>query len=235
MRSLRSQPNKRSRASHDTVEPRDRWLVSYADLVTLLLALFIVLYAAADQGRAVKIVSAIAAEFNEAPPKQTPKTQRYEAGAGVLPGSDSLVATQASFDQALAGNKDLRDRTRVSMTERGLVVSLTEAGFFPPGDQSIRQDALSLLDAVADVLNASSVQVRIEGHTDSTPISTARYPSNWELSSARATTVLNYLVKRGIATSRLSVAGYAGERPIADNSTAEGRAMNRRVDLVILK
>jgi chemotaxis protein MotB len=236
MKSLRSKRGKRrgSRATTENVESRDRWLISYADLVTLLLALFIVLYAAADQDRAVKIASAFAAEFNDAP-KQPPTNPRYDAGSGVLPGSDSLVGTQASFDRAIAGNKDLRDRTRISMTERGLVVSLTEAGFFPPGDQGIREDALSLLDAVADVLNASNVQVRVEGHTDSTPISTSRYPSNWELSSARATTVLGYLVKKGVATSRLSVAGYAGERPIADNSTPEGRAMNRRVDLVILR
>ena len=235
MQSLRSQRTRRksSRAAVENHESRDRWLVSYADLVTLLLALFIVLYAAADQNRAVKIVSAIAAQFNEEAPKQVPNKPAYDAGSGVLPGSDSLVGTQASFDRAIAGNKDLRDRTRISMTERGLVVSLTEAGFFPPGDQGIREDALSLIDAVADVLNASNVQVRVEGHTDATPISTARYPSNWELSSARATTVLGYLVKRGVATSRLSVAGYAGERPIADNTTPEGRAMTRRVDLVI--
>jgi len=223
---------RRTRGATPIVESRDRWLVSYADLVTLLLALFIVLYAAADQRRAVKVVSAIAAQFNEAPTESAP--QQTES-LGVLPGSDSIVGTQASFDRAIAGNKDLRDRTRISLTERGLVVSLTEAGFFAPGDQTIRPDAFSLLDAVADVLNESNVQIRVEGHTDSLPISTSRYPSNWELSSARATTVLSYLVKRAVPPARLSVAGFAGERPIADNGTPEGRAMNRRVDLVILK
>jgi chemotaxis protein MotB len=234
MQSLRSQRGKRSRAVVENHESRDRWLVSYADLVTLLLALFIVLYAAADQERAVKVVSAIAAQFS-GKADQAGANPQYKNGAGILPGSDSLVGTQASFDRAIAGNKDLRDRTRISMTERGLVVSLTEAGFFAPGDQTIRDDASSLLDAIADVLNASNVQVRVEGHTDSNPISTTRYPSNWELSAARATTVLNSLVKRSVSSSRLSVAGYAGEKPIADNSTPEGRAMNRRVDLVILR
>lgn len=230
---MKSQISKRksSRGDSDTTESRDRWLISYADLVTLLLALFIVLYAAADPKRASKVASALAEQFNQV--NENPKPQ--PKGDGVLPGSDSLVATRDSFDRALAGNKDLRDRTRVSLTERGLVVSLTEAGFFAAGDQTIRSDASELLNAIADVLKATSVQVRVEGHTDSTPISTSRFPSNWELSSARATTVLNYLVKQGIETNRMSVAGYAGERPIANNGTAEGRALNRRVDLVILR
>jgi chemotaxis protein MotB len=77
--------------------------------------------------------------------------------------------------------------------------------------------------------------VRVEGHTDSQPISTSRFPSNWELSAARATTVLRHFVKRSIPASRMSVAGYAGERPIADNTTLDGRALNRRVDIVVLR
>lgn len=231
---MKSTTRRRSRTTNEVTEHRDRWLISYADLVTLLLALFIVLYAASDPQRANKVASAIAAQFKDKQPvaAEAPPQQR---GDGVLPAADSLVGTKATFDQALAGNKNLRDRTRISLTERGLVVSLTEAGFFAAGDETIRSDAYTLLDALADVLNASSVQIRVEGHTDSLPISTARYPSNWELSSARATTVLGHLIKRGVQTSRLSVAGYAGERPIADNSTPDGRAMNRRVDLVILR
>lgn len=226
---MREQRKRRAIALETEHAPRDRWLVSYADLVTLLLALFIVLYAASDHKRAVKIVSAMAAQFNESAQPQSANSN------GNLLGSDSLVGIQASFDRALAGKKDLRDRTRISLTERGLVVSLTEAGFFAPGENEMRSDALPLLDALADVLNSNSLHVRIEGHTDSSPISTARFPSNWELSSARATTVLSLLLKRGIPSNRLSIGGYAGERPIADNSTAEGRALNRRVDIVVLR
>jgi chemotaxis protein MotB len=129
----------------------------------------------------------------------------------------------------------LRARARLHRTERGLVVSLAEAGFFAPGDARLREDALELVDALADALAAERTLLRVEGHTDSVPIATARFPSNWELSSARASMVLSRLVARGVAPSRLSVAGYAGERPIADNSTPEGRALNRRVDLVILQ
>lgn len=219
----------RRNAGSDPVESRDRWLISYADLMTLLLALFIVLYAAADHERATKIASAIAAQFSEGGAVNPP------AASGVLPGADSLVAARAAIDRAFARNSSLRDRARVKVTERGVVVSLTEAGFFAPADASIREDALTVLEALAQALRESKSQVRVEGHTDSLPISTARYPSNWELSAARAATVLSHLVKDGVPASQLSVAGFAGERPVGDNNTAEGRALNRRVDLVILR
>ncbi len=220
---------KRHRVRAETAESRDRWLLSYADLVTLLLALFIVLYAAADHERAIRIASAFATEFT-----QTGTSGGSAVGAGLLPAADSLLA-QAAIERAFAANKNLQERARVTRTDRGLVVSLTEAGFFAPGDASMRSDALPLLNVLADALRESKAGLRVEGHTDSLPISTARYPSNWELSAGRAATVLTCLSERGIPASRLSVAGFAGERPIADNATAEGRALNRRVDLVVLK
>jgi len=210
-------------------ESRERWLISYADLVTLLLALFIVLFASADHKRASTIASALAAQFNGK--GDAPTT----ASTGVMPGADSLVAVRTAIERTFATNKALRDRAAIRITERGLVVSLTEAGFFAPADADMRGDALPLLAALAEPLRQSDAQLRVEGHTDSLPISTARYPSNWELSAARATTVLTHLEKGGIPASRLSVAGYADGRPIADNATAEGRAQNRRVDLVVLR
>src|ERR1700674_3186829 len=201
---------KRERKGADSapVESRDRWLLSYADLVTLLLAMFIVLYAAADHERATKIASAIAAQFGEG------GAANARAASGVLPGAHSLVAARAAVDRVFAMNSNLRNRARVKVTERGVVISLTEAGFFAPADASIRDDALPLLDALAAALRESATQVRVEGHTDSLPISTARYPSNWELSAARAATVLSHLVEVGVPASRLSVAGFAGERPV---------------------
>ena len=209
-------------------EQRERWLVSYADLLTLLFALFVVLYAAADQDRARAVANAIARQIDGgAPPEAT-------GGRGVLPGSNAVVEARAAIDRAFDANAALRARARVSQTERGLVVSLAEAGFFAPGEATVREDALSLVDTLADELRQVSAPVRVEGHTDSIPISTSRYPSNWELSAARASAVLARLAARGLPPARLSVAGYAGERPVADNAMADGRALNRRVDLVIL-
>lgn len=263
----------------ESAHERDRWLISYADLVTLLFALFVVLYAAADQSRARLVAHAIALEFGEAShaatgalPLTSPSTSpsalppqvssdaegqtsllTSASGSGVLPGgnnsitddgrgnasaaatSSALAAARARIDLAFAENTMLSERARVTETERGLVVSLAEAGFFAPGEAAVRSDALSLLDVLAETLADSDRPLRIEGHTDSTPIATKRYPSNWELSAARSSNVLARLTARGISPDRLTVAGYADERPVADNSTPEGRAVNRRVDLVVLR
>lgn len=210
---------------------QQRWLVSYADLVTLLLALFVVLYAAADRDRAREVAAAVSQQFGTVP----------AGGDGVLPGAsqiipgDSLAGERRKLESAFATNDALRTRARLNVTERGLIVSLAEAGFFAEGESEVRTDALPVLEALVASLADSTALMRIEGHTDATPIATARYPSNWELSAARASAVLAYFAARGHLASRLSVAGYAGERPVADNSTPEGRALNRRVDLVVLR
>lgn len=218
----------------EEAQHRDRWLVSYADLMTLLFALFAVLYAAADRDRAVAVAAALSQQIAGAPmPVAT--NAGPPGGNGVLPGSSAVTEARKAIETTLAQNELLRERARVRTTGNGFVVSLAEAGFFAAGEAELREDGRSLIDTLADTLSTARTQIRVEGHTDATPIATARYPSNWELSSARASTVLAQLVARGIAPSRLSVAGYSSERPIADNNTLEGRALNRRVDLVILE
>lgn len=211
----------------------DRWLISFADLMTLLFSLFVVLYAAADKDRAHAVAEALAAQINSGPIK----TQSQASGGnGVLPGSDSVLdEARAAVERTRNFNERLRSSTRVTQTAGGFVISLAEAGFFPPGEAAMRDDARALLNELTTTLNGTQTAIRVEGHTDAIPIATARYPSNWELSSARASAVLAQLVAHGIAPGRLSVAGYASEKPIADNSTPEGRALNRRVDLVVLQ
>ena len=198
---------------------RDRWLISYADLVTLLLALFIVMYAAADHDRAKKI----AESFNG-----------QNSGDGVLPANDGEKDKNSLTEKILLDNPVLLQKTKIRQSERGLIVSLSEAGFFAPGDNAISSEAENVIKTLADSLQSNQVPIRIEGHTYSTPISTARYSSNWELSTARASSVLQEFVKKGIAPERLSAAGYGGFQPVADNASPEGRAQNRRVDVVIL-
>lgn len=219
-------------ASVESGEGRDRWLISYADLVTLLFALFVVLFAAADKERARSVAHSIAVQFGDT--EMNAPASETVGGSGLLPAADTLAAEQEAINRAFADNQALGERAKVTRTERGIVISLAEAGFFAPGEAGLRDDALALVDTLADALRDSDAPLRIEGHTDSQPISNSRYPSNWELSSARASSVLARLVARQIPTSRLAVAGYADQRSIADNSTPQGRALNRRVDLVIL-
>jgi chemotaxis protein MotB len=199
---------------------QDRWLISYADLMTLLLALFIVLYAAADKERAKQIVDSFSAQ--------------NISGSGILPGQSSDKEVPHSFEKSLLENPVLIKNTKMRQTGEGLIVSLSEAGFFAPGEAEIGVEAENVIATLADNLKTTEYKIRVEGHTDSLPISNARYPSNWELSTARASSVLILLSEKGIAPERLSAAGYGGFQPIADNSTPEGRTQNRRVDVVIL-
>ncbi len=199
---------------------RDRWLLSYADLVTLLLALFIVMYGASDYERAHKI----AASF----------TAQNTGGKGILPGNEIEKDERAKFQQKLTENPTLMQKAKIRETKTGLVVSLSEAGFFAPGESAISAEAQNIIKTLAESLQTNQLQIRVEGHTDSTPISNAKYSSNWELSTARAANVLQKLVENGIAPERLSAAGYGGFQPLADNSTPDGRSQNRRVDVVIL-
>ena len=228
---------RRLRKRHNDVEDsvanhRDRWLISYADLVTLLFSLFVVLYAAADHDRARAVADALAGQISGT---GSSSSADQPGGRGVLPGAQALVAAREAIHRTLESNQALRSRARVTNIERGFIVSLTETGFFAPGEATVREDARGLMDALADTLRGSQTLIRVEGHTDSTPIATPRYPSNWELSSGRASAVLAQLVARGVEPARLSVAGYASERPVASNDNPEGRALNRRVDLVVLE
>ena len=211
---------RRQKSNHDKNSFNDRWLISYADLMTLLLALFIVMYAASDHERAQKV----AAAFNG----------QNTGGTGILPGNPAKENNSDDFARNLMQNPILIEKTKMRQTDRGLIVSLSEAGFFAPGEAVVNAEADSAINALAETLKKTKMPVRVEGHTDSTPISNSRYPSNWELSTARASSVLIRLIERGIAPERLSAAGYGGFQPAVDNSTPENRAQNRRVDVVIL-
>lgn len=199
---------------------RDRWLISYADLVTLLLALFIVLYAASDHERARRIAEGFSTVAT--------------GGNGILPAQNAEENDRARYEEALMADPVLMERAKMRKTKDGLVISLAEAGFFAPGEAVIDAQAGAIITKLAGELANNETKIRIEGHTDSTPIANAKYPSNWELSTARASSVLARFIESGIAPERLSAAGYAGFQPVADNATPEGRAQNRRVDIVVI-
>ena len=203
-------------------QSNDRWLISYADLVTLLLALFIVLYAASDKERAARISESFSGTSS--------------SSDGILPGNRSKENDATSkIETNFLQDPILKSKAKLRRSGEGTVISLSEAGFFAPGEAVLNKGGEEVLASIAKSLGENKSLVRIEGHTDSTPISTEKYRSNWELSTARASTVLAKLIERGVEPRMLSAAGYGGFRPVGDNSTEEGRARNRRVDVVILK
>jgi chemotaxis protein MotB len=229
----------------------ERWLVSYADFITLLFAFFVTMYAISqvDAKKLGKLVESMQSAFDtrifdsgsqklslsEGTSKGTEQQRLVEPITPLVAHSEpSFQKIQANIQARLAKER-YTDKVRFTREKRGLVVSLTEAAFFEQGESELRGSSLAVINIIAESLLSIPNQIRIEGHTDTTPIHTDRFPSNWELSTARATYVLSYLMNRfPFEPTRMAVAGYGEFRPSASNGTPDGRAMNRRVDLVIL-
>jgi chemotaxis protein MotB len=237
------------RKSKKQPEKHERWLVSYADFVTLLFAFFVVMFATSrvDSKRMQQIsefYSAFLAKDTELVQQlliQLAEDQKAEEAAANAPDARrvltmaELMPIKEQVQQRLASLLEA-EKIGLSLTPRGLIISLRESGFFPPGQATFLPGTADLLTEVGAVIAELPNQpVRMEGHTDNTPIQTMRFPSNWELSTARAIAVLDLMVDRfDIDPRRVSVAGYGERRPISENDTPQGRAKNRRVDIAIL-
>ena len=247
-------PRKKKPPEHENAE---RWLVSYADFITLLFAFFVVMYASSqtDKAKAQQISDAVKAALDKGgvaaavheilggtvdelgkgnaqmkgPGGSQPKNVRpeQEVIAELLPSMHYLT-------QALA--EEIKDgKVEVHLEPRGLVVSLRQATFFPSGGEQVDPATYDSIEKIATTIQKLPNTVRLEGHTDSVPIHTARFRSNWELSAARSIAMLDLLSTRyHISLARLAIAGYADTVPADSNETEEGRAHNRRVDVVIL-
>ncbi len=140
----------------------------------------------------------------------------------------------SSIEAYLVKN-NVQNKVALSITSRGLVVSLKEAGFFDSGSAKLKSESIQTLRGIADTLSRYANRFRVEGHTDSMPIRSTEFRSNWELSTARATNVIHFLIdSAGFSPESLSAVGYGEFQPVVDNSTAEQRAKNRRVDIVLL-
>lgn len=237
--------SRRKEAHHEEAEADERWVISYADLVTLLFGFFILLYATADQNIAKfeSLARGLSDAFN-VPVNEgiTDGTPLFDGGTGFIPGGNDrsvVIASDLLFVQTFVEQRALAEglvgKIVVSEEADGISIRLADNLIFPTASADLREDALPLLDIAAAVVNEIGREVRVEGHTDNVPLVTDRYPSNWELSSARATAVLRYVVEEaGVDRTLVHAAGYAETRPIANNLTPEGRALNRRADLVIL-
>jgi chemotaxis protein MotB len=261
---------RRHRGGHDEdheEEEGERWLVSFADMMTLLFALFMVLFSISSVnvsklqvlqkvlqdafsgkilsgGTAVMESGSDTKAEQAAPEPPMPALSPLASLNSEAPRSDS--AQQAAQEQedfqalkrridALARRHGLQGKVSTEVRRRGLVVELlTDKLFFASGEATLQPGALTLLEPLAKVVAGEREHpVIVEGHTDSQPVHSGRYPSNWELSGDRAAAVVRVLVRGGVLQKRLSLAGFAAEVPAASNSTAAGRARNRRVDVVL--
>jgi chemotaxis protein MotB len=212
----------------------DRWLLTYSDLITLLLGLFVILYAMSkiDVGKYSEMVSALGGVFGASGGNLT--------GQGtVAPGAVSAVEAERQqitrdVRRALGANAQ---NLPVSITEseRGVTVHIMEELLFSSGSAEIKQGSLVTLDSLAGVLKRLPNDLRVEGHTDNVPITTQQFSSNWHLSVARALNIGYYLIDRhGLKQDKISIVGYSEYRPLVPNDTAPHRAQNRRVDIVIV-
>jgi chemotaxis protein MotB len=241
-------------------ENHERWLVSYADFITLLFAFFVVMFASSqtDKSRAKQISEAVEKALKEGKSMGVPPAVAKILGGTVDdrgqgnaqmkgPGGAQRAAKEAPPDDVVELLPSLKQlsaqlkaeiesgKVEVSMEPRGLVVSLKQTAFFPSGADIIDPASYETLGKLAEALKGVSNPLRIEGHTDSQPMHSSRFHSNWELSAARSIAMMELMVKRfGVEEQRMGIVGFADTMPEASNETPEGRAKNRRVDIVIM-
>jgi chemotaxis protein MotB len=223
------------RKKHTVPESSDRWLLTYSDLITLLLGLFVILYGMSkiDTEKYEQVVTALGGVFGG-------------ESAGVLNGSARVMPTGVSplqaernrilteFEHALGGAKK-QGLVTFSQNERGVTVHLMEALLFNSGSADLKASSFQILDTLGSIIKRLPNDIRIEGHTDDVPIHTDRFPSNWHLSVNRAVNTGYYMLNQyGLNAEKVSVVGYAEYRPLVANLDAESRARNRRVDIIIV-
>ncbi|HON84728.1 MAG TPA: flagellar motor protein MotB [Syntrophorhabdaceae bacterium] len=222
-------------------ENLERWLLTYADLITLLLAFFIMMYTFSkqDSQRYEEVSSYLKAIFSGG----TGVLQKGNVSGAppieLLSGKALSEGLREKLDaelRAITGESDLKNSIFIFTDERGVVIRIMDKAFFDEGKAELKQGAKNALDKIAYIIKDIKNHIRIEGHTDNTPISKGEFKSNWELSVRRATEVVRYLIEKGpIPPDRISATGYAEYRPIVDNDTPENKALNRRVEIIIEK
>ena len=233
-------------------ENHERWLVSYADFITLLFAFFVVMYALStvNEGKYRILSESMSSAFRNV---QTSASPLPVAGGTPSAAGQKPVAAIAAMRAKEAAKLRQRDKmrnvardilqvmaplvaagkVRVLETTRGVSIEINDSILFAPGQALLQPALVKAMRAIADVLAPTDFPITIEGHTDNVPISTQQFPSNWELSAVRATTVLRLFADANVAAERLTAIGYADTRPVEPNILADGRARNRRVTILI--
>ncbi|MCG7875624.1 MAG: flagellar motor protein MotD [Candidatus Thiodiazotropha taylori] len=247
----------------------ERWIVSYADFITLLFAFFVVMYSisSVNEGKYRVLSQTLTEAFQEnsrsVDPIQVGEINRNSGNMAGLDQDNALIQTEQTQgpgtyqDPGLVMDKMPSNETQrlsflaatiedmlsdyvdqelvdVSFTEDRVIVNMKDKMLFPSASAHLSREAVNALRSISRVLNTVPNQIQVEGNTDNRPISTKEFPSNWELSAARAASVVHLMTRMGIGAQRLSAVGYAEHRPVADNGIESGRAKNRRVSLIIM-
>jgi chemotaxis protein MotB len=237
---------RRHKGGHDGGhENAERWLLTYADLITLLMVFFVVLYSMsqADSTKFKRISAALQSAFNVDVLQGQSATSISDGSPEPPPPVDDLISNsevpqvtrlQNKIQSVLDGAAQSPD-VQVGTDKEGIVIRLSGSYLFDSGRAELKPNSLGVLEAIASELRPLGNEIRVDGHTDSTPIESPRYPTNWELSAARALAVTRYLSETdAIPAGRLMAAGFGEFRPIAPNDSREHRALNRRVEIHLL-
>lgn len=241
---------KKKHAKPHEEENGEAWLLPYSDLMTLLLALFIALFAISqtDQTKVQQMAQAFSSAFNmggpsffnamgpSASPQREMMSAEDQGNAAYIQENQTLEDMKKQMDEYIKQN-NLQEDLSTQMEEEGLMIRIKERALFPSGSAELVAESQRIGPLVAGLLASIPERVLISGHTDNDPINTAQFPSNWELSSTRALTFMKYLLSLNstLKPQRFSAIGYGEYRPIASNDTEEGKQKNRRVEILIAR
>lgn len=238
----------RKHKKHEEHENHERWLVSYADFITLLFAFFVVMYATstANEEKQKKFEDSIKMELRlSGGGGNTNRTSIEEAmlelkmPLGSFPTKGGAGEAQDYVERSLSksmGSDEKKNSIQDVYSDAvGVRIALAASTFFPAGSAKLKMSALGSLDKVAEVLKSNNKRIIVEGHTDDTPIEGSIYPSNWELAAGRSSAVIRYFVKyHNLDSKRFISLSYGDQKPIVPNDTEEHRAMNRRIEVFII-
>ena len=243
----------RRRKSEEEPENHERWLISYADFITLLFAFFVVMYAISsiNEGKYRVLSDSLTSAFRAIPGDTSGAQVSINPDAPVpiaiplrrpQPGIKTDETTRQNREKVRNMAKEINatlaplvqeGKVRVTEGARGITVEINASVLFAPGDARLDVQAMKALTAVAQIVAPSTFPITVEGHTDNIPISNPQFPSNWELSGVRASSVVRLFIDNGVDPRRLTATGYADQRPVADNASPDGRQRNRRVAITI--
>lgn len=235
---------------HEEADNHDRWLVSYADFMTLLFAFFVVMYAISslNEGKYRVLSNALNGAFGTAlqaqgavPQMKSPTTSVIDSLPLVRPRQQEMLKKEREKMTVVA--KDIltvleplvrEGKVKVTQTSRGVSIEINASLLFGQGEAKLHPDSIQALNAIASVLKADHHDIQVEGFTDNLPIKNSQFPSNWELSAVRASSVARLFMENGVDENRITAVGQGPKSPVGSNETVEGRARNRRVTITIL-